>query len=50
MYIDGKLDSLKRVSMVSLEKNNYDLFIGGHPSYFYACKIYFSIETFKIYS
>lgn len=49
LYINGILDSIKKLNNISLSPNNYDLFIGNHPVYLFVCQIEFVIEDFKIY-
>lgn len=36
--------------MINLQPNDYDLYIGGHPSYIISCKVKFILENFKIYN
>lgn len=50
LFINGILDSMKKLTMITLQSNNFDLFIGSHPTYLFSCKIKFSLEQLEIHS
>ena len=49
LFINGILDTIKKLNTISLQINNYNLFIGNHPIYLFTCKINFLLTQFKIF-